>query len=251
MSEHDMISKLRGRAFEAFKLIKRPCDITSFVIGEEWTDDHERCMDVIINNERVSFWWITREFVRDLYRIEDDPKGKTKKIITAKKSLIGYIQYEIEEGELEMVEEKKESAWDEFVKQSNHKNIISVKVVSPLLRKNSSDFSQWKKPHQLPSGLWNNTDNKYWPSSGFSHVVDLRIIRTDGTVMYRYFHYTIGNLTDKHTPRLSSVRIWNALTILKQEHDNLNAMTIVLKKMGIVSLKEMSASMHHNLPNII
>lgn len=57
-------------ALDTIRNLKRE-DIKSVKLGEDWLDDHELCVEVLINDSiGIVAMWIVRDFYKDLVRAE-------------------------------------------------------------------------------------------------------------------------------------------------------------------------------------
>lgn len=70
---------------QVLRQIKSSSDIQSLTLTDSFTDDHELCVGVIINNIKFGAWWIVPEFYADLVYAE---KGYDP----AKQEVANYIQ---------------------------------------------------------------------------------------------------------------------------------------------------------------
>lgn len=67
------------------KQIQTGDDIKSIVVGDEWIDDHEICVNLTVNGIEFSAWWIVRKFYKAIIRAEAGNK-------TGKEQLAEFIK---------------------------------------------------------------------------------------------------------------------------------------------------------------
>lgn len=225
------ISQLRGDELETIAAIKKPEDITEFTIIDEWRDDHEACVGFRLNGVETSAWWIIREFVRELYRLDDDAESKSKKVVAAKKELINYIEYELEAAKEEMEYEAKKKAAKDFVTSTPAKDIASIEVstTSNNLDGRNADVRIWKNP-LLARREYMYGEGHWWMTGGTHTCCNLKITTNDDRTIGYTFDFMIGDLTNRHAARQSSVRIWEALRTLRKNPTDRKAITLIRKE---------------------
>ena len=67
------------------KAINTPNDITSLVVGDNWTDDHDICVNVEVNGVKFAALWIVPSFFADIIYASED-------VDSAKEQVIKYIK---------------------------------------------------------------------------------------------------------------------------------------------------------------
>lgn len=217
-------SDLTSSEKDVIKAIKKPEDINSFEIISEWHDDHEACVGFALNDVEMSAWWICRDFVRSLYRLDDGDDVKTKKIDTAKKHLIDFLQEKIEDDEEEQRWDKEHNTWMEFVEILNARDVESIEVADPrkVLLKNG-DARIWFNPPKNP--MW-----YYAHVGGWRTHVDLSISTKEIASVNGQMMIDVGNLNQRtYEPIKKSLKVWEALRVLRRSSKDKNAIKVVVR----------------------
>lgn len=220
-------SHIRGEELETLQAITEPNHIKTFEILGEWTDDREPCLGVSLNGVQFGIWWIVREFVRELYRIDDNATSTSKKVVKAKEELIDYLQYEINEAKEEVAFEDASQKGLSFLEERSIDQ-IRVERTHDYLDGRSSPARVWNNP-EIARRTWSDNYTFYYLGGSYASV-DLTFVSGDDKVENVFFTFTVGDLVDRrHTPRQSSVRVWNALRTLVKTPSDPKAIKVIQK----------------------